>query len=188
MAKVAAGARLAFREALSTAQLPNDIGDRDIDDAIRKMRKTLSKSKPTTLGAEVDTMREALKPSLQLVLRSCPDAEQLDSDQWGGLLWDLYTAACSHTVAGHRCENLNGNEEAWSDLVTLLLTSPEQPPMVIRCFWTSRRMMVVWLSMLGGLVTLLLQLEGWSAKSKFYIMVISSLCFVAATTWGFLHF
>jgi len=125
--KVASGSRLNLREAFVAANLRGELSDDELDEVIVSCRSKLNElPRVDDLYSESSRMVEALQPLLALACEKCEDSVSLDSDQWGNFLWDGYCACTSNTRAASRCTELNSNMEAWMDMVTLLLASPEE--------------------------------------------------------------
>ena len=70
------------------------------------------------------------------------------------MLWALYTAAVNKTKAAGVCNDLASNEEAWSDMIVLLITSHLRVEHEDESPWFSKPLWVSFIaSLLGGLLT-----------------------------------
>ena len=187
MAKVSATARLNFRTALSDADIvlfpQADLGDGKIDKVIKGLRSSLSSSNPRSQGEEIDTMVEARRPLYDLCLQVMTESEEWDADEWSALLWDLYAAAVSNIASARKCESVTSDQEAWADMITLLLASPVQERSVVSNRWLSRWAVVIYFligSFVIGYVALYWQLSG---KSKVGGMAASLVMVIFAELW-----
>ena len=145
--RVSTTARLAFREALGEARLANTYSDEDLDKFITEIRKSLN-SAPVlnSLVEETELAIETLRPLYGSLTDWC-STEDLDSDQWANMCWDLFTAAVNTTKAGTRLPNLAQSVEAWADMVTLLLPSLVAEPVIERNRWLAR--LSIWAEVLA---------------------------------------
>ena len=118
--RVAASARHSVRKALSDAEATLDLPDKDLDDCIRYVRKTLcdGSSQTNSLTFESEIMAQALKMPYNRVSPCVPDDS--DHDYWSSLLWEIYVNSVNGTKAAACCENLVTSDEAWSDMIVLL--------------------------------------------------------------------
>ena len=186
MAKVAATARANFRAALLSADVPSSIADRQLDVLIRSVRATLNSSNTNGLDEEADCMSRALDPVRELLLEN-REAAAWDSDVWSGVLWDIYTAMVSSTMAATKCANLTADEEAWSDMVTVLLARPTAAEAIAIHPWWGRRWTLV-LALFGiglamaylAMVASSLELSG---RSKFWLLCAASVALLCADAW-----
>jgi len=181
MAKVASSARLACREAFLEASVPVDVGDAELDDVIRNLRRTL-KAPANTVGEESDLMVRALRHVYELLLRKA-DVSGLDADQIGSLMWDFLCGAVSSTTAADKCPAVTANEDVWADVITLLLATPAKVRMVIRNPFFARRAVVFYLVLLAlSAAGVAFQFE-MSGQAKVYSLMAASTLFVLADVW-----
>ena len=56
-------------------------------------------------------------------------AEQqgLYSHQWGNVLYDTFLAATSRSKSEHKLQHLVDSEDAWADMIALLLAEDNEP-------------------------------------------------------------
>ena len=180
-----------MRAAFDAAGIALIVGDRQLDDLIRHVRNKLNAANTDGLQAEAEAMVEALAPIKQL-LSVQPGTQQWDSDQFGSVVWDIYTGAVSGTQAAAKCAGLTNDEAAWSDMITVLLAQddPESVRKVVPMF--GRKWFVVAAMRLEGLVgggigfstsfleALAIEVSG---RTKFWALIWSTAMLILGDLW-----
>ena len=179
--KVSTTARVAFRVSLSNAGIALELSDAEVDEMIRNIRGALNAGTPAGLGSEVELCVQALRP-LKLLLLERSEVSSWDVDQWTYLIWDLLVSATSGTKAALKFKALTESEDAWHDMVTLLLTSVERDASSKGPFWATRRAVCAWLFLLGCMLGYATGFE-LAGRTKFWLVCSSTALFVAAEVW-----
>ena len=165
MVRVANSAKLDFREALATAEVRTSFTDDQIAQLIIDFREKLNAGRPSTVAEESQLMASAIRPLYDALLGAA-DLTSFDTDQLGALFWDLYAACTANTRSALRCPELNDYEEAWADMVSLVLSTPEVSESVVTNPCGSR------IAVVGGLPCLQSSLRACPRAS---ISIVSSL-------------
>ena len=179
--KVSTTARVAFRVSLSNAGIALELSDAEVDEMIRNIRGALNAGTPAGLGNEVELCVQALRPLKPLLLERS-EVSSWDVDQWTYLIWDLLVSATSGTKAALKFKALTESEDAWHDMVTLLLTSVERDATSKGPLWASRRAVCAWLFLLGCMLGYATGFE-LAGRTKFWLVCSSTAAFGAAEAW-----
>ena len=120
MVRISQAARHNVRRTLETHNVDVVLKDSELDNIIHHLRNELNRAPTGSKSEEANALVSGLLPWRKALNTGI--GPEFDHDSWSRLLWDCYTSACNDTQAASRCSNIVESEEAWSDMVVLLLS------------------------------------------------------------------
>ena len=119
--------RLEVRTALQKHHLGVDVGDGDLDNIVRMQRRSILAIADRSETEQAETFVEALKPWRELLIAS-GEEQGFDTDDFSVAFWDLLEAGTAGTKSATVLEQFGANEEAWANVVSLVLLAAEAAP------------------------------------------------------------
>ena len=167
--KVSNRTRNNIRAVFANYDLPSTTSDKELDAYVRELRKAVGASSDDSLQQEAALAQQVLTPFRDCLLDEA-EKQGLDSEQWGNILYDIFLAATSGTKSEAKLQRLVNSEDAWADMVTLLLTEEPTEVSFHGPWWSHRVSLASWCLILGVLCFLVLRFE-ISGRTKFYCLV-----------------
>ena len=133
MAKIAYRTRFGKRTLLQRAKINVRLRDSELDILFRGVRRGLQAQADANIGDLTEAFVRVLTP-VKSTLPPSVEAAGYDQDDYSAVLWDFCAAAKAGTKSAAVLEEFGSSEEAWADMVALLLLGQEAKPIeVIPC-------------------------------------------------------
>ena len=154
--RVAAESCRSFREALEVSGLRCTFGDAALDSVIRHVGQTINLKKPSGLDEEQEALSLALV-EIRCLVEDFAQQEGWDESTWQLLLWNAFCASVSGTQSAERVPFHSESDEAWTDLVALVLALDVSQPIPHGIApWYGQRWMIALFLMVLGIICLIL--------------------------------
>ena len=181
--RVAAESRRSFREALEVSGLRCTFGDAALDSVIRHVRQTINLKKPSGLDEEQEALSLALV-EIRCLVEDFAQQEGWDESTWQLFLWNAFCASVSGTQSAERVPFHSESDEAWTDLVALVLALDVSQPVPHGIApWYGQRWVIALFLMVLGIICLILCSYMDSGRAKLSFFCAGALVLLVAEIW-----
>jgi hypothetical protein len=139
------------------------------------------KSNSDSAKEQAEGLVIAIRPFKDLILEAAED-KGLDHDEYGELFWALLKASLAGTKGAENFDLIASSDEAWSDMIVLLLLSTEAEPVVRFPLWGRRWAVSAYLFLAALLFSSAVSLP-LSGRTKIFLALSASSCFALSPVW-----